>query len=115
VNLQYLYKYVFGLQLGETDPIARAQLVLSGQAARVQHGASARLAGKWLHETFEADVSAAGYFGPRGIVIRPKLSYAVSDHVGVIAGVELYRGEDASLFGLLRSNSATFVETRFTF
>ena len=89
--------------------------VLSGQVQRVQHGASARVGAKWFHDTFEADISGAGYFGPRGIVVRPKVSYALSDPIRITAGSEIYRGDDAALFGLMRQNSTGFVEFRFTF
>lgn len=116
LNVQYVFKYVFG-RVGSAAPgtIERQQGVLSGQSARVQHGASLRLGAKWFHETFEADLSGAGYFRPRGIVVRPKISYALSDPLRVTAGSEIYRGDDTALFGLMRRNSSGFVEVRFTF
>jgi hypothetical protein len=116
VNLQYLFKQVFGFRDASTaNGIAWQQSIFSGQAARVQHGMSARVGTKWLHDTFEADLSGAGYFGPRGFVIRPKLSYAVTDQLRLLAGTEIYRGDEASLFGLLRPNSTAYVEMRVTF
>jgi hypothetical protein len=116
VNMQYLFKHVFGFRDGESaTSIAWQQSIFAGQAARVQHGMSARVGAKWLHDTFEADLSGAGYFGPRGVVLRPRLSYSVTDQMRVLAGTEIYRGDDASLFGLLRPNSTTYVEMRVTF
>jgi hypothetical protein len=117
VNVQYLFKYVFDHDASTvgSGTVAWHQRVLSGQAARVQHGATARVGAKWFHDTFEADLSGAAYFGPRGTVVRPKLTYAVTDQVRVTAGAEIYRGDDAALFGLMRANSAGFVEFRYVF
>jgi hypothetical protein len=63
----------------------------------------------------EAEVAAAGYARPGGGVIRPKISYAVSDRMKVLIGGELYRGDAASVFGLQRHNSGAFGEVRWSF
>ena len=92
--------------------VAMQQAVLASETRHVQHGASFRVAYKWLHDTLEAECSAAGYFGPRGIVLRPRLTYAVSDHWKITGGAEWYDGESSSMFGLLRLNSTVFAEIR---
>jgi hypothetical protein len=76
---------------------------------------SFRAAHKWLRETVEAECAAAAFFGPRGLNIRPKISYAVTDHWKVLIGAEVYRGESSSVFGLLRPNTATYLEARWSF
>ncbi|HKS07658.1 MAG TPA: DUF1302 family protein [Gemmatimonadaceae bacterium] len=121
VNVQYLFRYV--LDFDESDegapqqvnPLAWQQNVLSNQTERVQHGASARVGWKLLHETLETELAGVAYFGPRGGVIRPKVSYAITDHIKVVAGSEHYGGADASVFGLLRANSAGFLELRLSY
>jgi hypothetical protein len=123
LNLQYLYRFVFE-HLGHADhgndasidaAIGRQQDVLSNQTRRVQHGASFRIAYKWLHDTLEAECAAAGYFLPKGGVIRPKIEYAITDRWKAVAGAEIFRGEASSLFGLLRPNSTAYLELRWFF
>jgi len=121
VNVQYLYRYVahFGVPAPSDSPfenlVAIEHAVLSGQTRRHQHGASTRVSYKWFHDTLEAEVAAAGYARPRGGVLRPKLTYAVSDRMKVLVGGEFYRGNAASTFGVLRENSGAFAEMRWSF
>lgn len=121
VNLQYLFRF-----LGHSPPtstasgefaqsIATEEAVIGSQVQRVQQGASARVGDKWLHETLEGEIGAVGYFNPWGILVRPKVTYAISDHWKVIIGGEVYRGDVESVFGLLRSNSTGYAEARYSF
>ena len=125
LNVQYLYRRVLddpqaalspGMYRDEfTSKIAMQQAVLNTQTQAVQHGASFRIAYKWLHETLEGELAAAAYASPRGATMRPKITYAVTDHWKLVAGAELFRGETASLFGLLRPNSDGYFEVRRSF
>jgi hypothetical protein len=110
VNVQYLYRFVTRF-----DAQAPGDAI-SQQTRRAQHGASARVSYKWMHDTLEAEVAAAGYALPRGYVMRPKVTYAVSDRMKLLLGGELYRGDAAaSAFGMLRHNSGGFAEVRWSF
>lgn len=121
VNVQYLYRLVTDVdgpasaesQAGNT--VASRQAALSGQTRRHSHGASARVSYKWLHDTLEGEVAAAGYARPWGMTVRPKVSYAVSDRMKLLMGGELYRGDSASVLGMLRDNSGAFGEVRWSF
>jgi hypothetical protein len=121
VNVQYLYRLVTGLLSTpeSTSPVgdlvARQQAALSGQTRRHQHGASSRVAYKWLHDTLEAEVAGVAYAKPRGMTVRPKVTYAVSDRVKLLVGAEFYRGDDESVFGILEDNSGAFAEARWSF
>ena len=121
VNVQYLYRFVENFTPPGSSAsrfenlVALQHAALSGQARRHQHGASARISYKWLHDTLEAEVAAAGYARPRGGTLRPKVTYAVSDRMKVLVGGELYRGDAASVFGILRDNSGAFAEVRWSF
>jgi hypothetical protein len=95
--------------------VATQQAILNSQTKRVQHGVSFRVAYRWLRETLEAECAAAGFFEPSGLTLRPKIVYAVSDHWKLLVGAELFRGESSSVFGLLRANSAAYLETRWSF
>ena len=121
VNVQYLFRFTTDINsVVPRDPmfadlVARQQAVMSAQTQQAQHGASARVSYKWLHDTLEAEVAAAGYARPGGSVIRPKITYAVSDRMKLLFGGEFYRGEAASQFGMLRGNSGGFAEMRWSF
>jgi hypothetical protein len=121
VNVQYLYRFVAHFRSPDPDApslvnlVALQQAALTGQTRRHQHGASARISYKWFHDTLEAEVAAAGFARPSGSVLRPKITYAVSDRMKVLVGGELYRGDRASQFGMLRDNSGAFAEARWSF
>lgn len=121
LNVQYVYRFirhdhgvVEGLSPSEAG-IAGLQGIVNSQTRRVQHGASLRVAYKWLRETLEGEFAAVGFFGPDGVALRPKMTSALSDSWKVVLGAELYRGESGSLFGLLRPNSTAYVEARWSF
>ena len=121
LNVQYLFRYV------RQDPappsegsdfasvVAAQQAIVNSQARRSQHGASFRIAYKWLHDTLEAECAAAAYAEPSGSTLRPKVTYVVTDHWKALAGAEIFRGETASAFGLLRRNTTVYLELRRAF
>jgi hypothetical protein len=121
LNVQYLFRYVLenpampGHGSDFASIVAAQQAVLSSQTQRTQHGASFRIAYKWLHDTLEAELAAAGYAGPSGAALRPKVVYAVTDDWKTVVGAEILRGETTSLFGLLSRNSTGYVELRWSF
>jgi hypothetical protein len=120
VNVQYLYRYVTHVESTRGIPprveslAAQQQAMLSSQMTSAQHGASARVSYKWLHDTLEAEIAGAGYVEPRGGVIRPKVTYAMSDRMKLLVGGEIYRGSK-SVFDILRDNSGAFAEVRWSF
>jgi hypothetical protein len=95
--------------------VAAQQAIVNSQVHGAQHGASFRIAYRWLHDTLEAECAAAGYAGPSGSTLRPKVVYAVTDHWKALAGAEIFRGETASAFGLLRRNTTGYLEVRWSF
>lgn len=121
LNVQYISRFVRGYQAVRAglSPIeagvAELQGVLNSQATRVQHGGSFRVSHKWLRETLEGECAAVGFFGPDGLALRPKVTYAVTDRWKALVGAELYRGDSSSVFGLLRPNSTAYLEARWSF
>jgi hypothetical protein len=121
LNVQYLFRYVMddpAMPAGGSDVasvVATQQAILNSQTLRAQHGASFRIAYKWLHDTLEAELAAAAYAGPSGAALRPKIVYAVTDDWKALVGAEIFRGETTALFGLLRHNSTGYVELRWSF
>lgn len=121
LNVQYLFRYVrkappvLSAEPDFVSVVAAQQAIVNSQVHGAQHGASFRIAYRWLHDTLEAECAAAGYAGPSGSTLRPKVVYAVTDHWKALAGAEIFRGETASAFGLLRRNTTGYLEVRWSF
>jgi len=121
INAQYLYRHNFGY--GNPNPAADAGLqrlerqenVISNQPARNMRGVSIRIADKFFNETLEGEVGGVVWFGQPGSTLRPKLSYAVNDHLKLIVGGQLYFGPKDGFFGQFRDASAAFAELRWGF
>src|SRR5688572_19275490 len=70
LNVQYLFRYVLDnptIPVRSDDfasVVATQHSILNGQTRSAQHGASFRIAYKWLHETLETECAAAAYAGP---------------------------------------------------
>lgn len=114
LNVQYLFRYVRHFSAPDTG-IAYQGAIINSQVARVQHGATSRLKHSWHNETLVAELASTAWFGPRGIALLPKASYAVTDHWKLLVGGEVYRGDNRSMPGLLRKNSVAYAEVRLEF
>ncbi|MBI3796238.1 MAG: hypothetical protein HY268_04610, partial [Deltaproteobacteria bacterium] len=121
VNLQYIFRAVvnFHSPFSIQDPVPQAvaiqQAVQTNQLDRVQHGLSLRIHHKWFNETLEGEVVGVCTFTRGGYVLRPKLSYALTDHWKVTVGADVFRGPHPSFFDNLRENSTAFTELRWSF
>ena len=89
--------------------------ILTSQLDREQNGMSLRIAKKWLNETLETELSGVTLFERHGYLIRPRLVYACSDQVKLLAGYEYFDGSSSTLYGLLRRNRLLFTELRYFF
>lgn len=74
-----------------------------------------RVGHRWLNETLEAEVAAIVSLERFGYVVRPKVTYAVTDRWKVVAGADLFGGDRYSFLGNLRENSGVYVEVRRSF
>ena len=121
LNLQYVVRYVRGFTPAESivDPARRLVAImiarLSQQMREVQHGVTVRVSDQWLHETLKVEVAAVAYADPRQLLLRSRVTYALSDRWQVAAGADRFGGEVGSLFDSLRRNSLAFVEVRLGF
>lgn len=121
VNLQYLIRYISHYQdpYSVTDPffrqVAIQNAVISNQADHFQHGISFRISKKWLNETLEGEASGVFSLTYGDYVIRPKLTYAFSDQLKGLAGIDFYRGGATTFFGRLRDNSSIYTELKLSF
>jgi hypothetical protein len=117
VNLQYLLRVVVNYQNPEAtgNPVAIEQAVVNNQLDQIQQGVTARVNYKWLNETLEGEIAGVLFFPRHDYLIRPKVTYAFTDHWKGTIGGDLYRGEQRSFFGYLRDNSTAYAELRWSF
>lgn len=101
------------------DPLQQSvtiqQAVATNQFDRVQHSASLRISHKWFHETLEGEVAGVLSFTRLGYVVRPKVTYALTDRWKVVVGADVFRGDRLSFFGNLRDNFTVYAELRWSF
>jgi hypothetical protein len=118
-NLQYVYRHAFDWRgLNQTADagqrsVAEQVNILSFQQTEDFHGASFRMSHKSFNETLETELTLFGWID-NGLV-RPKVTYAFSDHWRGILGGEIFAGEKNSFFGRLKETSSAFAEVRFLF
>jgi len=93
--------------------IAVENAVILGQEARVSNGFTLRVSDKWLNETLQAELFAAGNFKQGDRYLRPLVTYAFNDRLKGTLGGELYRGASNTPYGLFRPSSGVFVELRY--
>ncbi len=121
INLQYIFHLVTQYRNPEEilDPLQREvaiqQAVITNQIERVQQGVSLRISNQWWNQTLEGEVVGVLFFPRHDYALRPKVTYAFSDRWKGVIGADLFRGEQRSFFGYLRSNSTAYVELRWGF
>ena len=101
------------------DPALRAlavtQTVLSGQYDPEEYGLSLRIGKKWLNQTLEGEIGASVRLDRSAYTVRPKVAYAVNDHLKLIAGAQYSYGSDKTTFKALEENNGVFAEARYFF
>jgi hypothetical protein len=118
VNLQYVVRWVeeFGKGAPSGDPYVDGVVALldrfAQQQRELQHGVTLRVADQWRQETVAADISVVTLIEPWQFLVRPSLSYALSDRWKLLAGADLYRGDPGTQFHDLEKNSLGYLELR---
>ena len=121
ISAQYLNRWVddFNDITQGGDPSTRtlrvSQAINTQQQVRMNHGFSLRPSLKLMNETLEMELAWVGWLTTGGQLLRPKITYAITDHFKAIAGAEIYSGPTDSFFGRLRDVSSAFAEIRATF
>ncbi|MCW5830319.1 MAG: hypothetical protein KIT79_13515 [Deltaproteobacteria bacterium] len=117
--IQYFGKYVFhryDTSMGlPDDQFAQYNALFTGQLDTVQNGVSVRLDKKWWSDTLDLDLMGAVNFERTNWLIRPKLSYALTDEWKATVGGEVYGGKKVSQFGFLEDNTTAFAEMKWSF
>jgi hypothetical protein len=121
INAQGLYRRTFdfvppsAVSNPNARPLAEQLDLLSNQLAPDMYGASLRVNYKAWNETLESEVAAAVWFKKGDSAIRPKVTYAFTDHLKGIVGGELYHGPPQSFFGRLSRTTTAYAEFQIGF
>ena len=98
------------------DEITWNNRIIAGQTRRHAHTLMARIEWKALHETLSLEILGTVNVNTLEWMVRPKITYAVTDALKIIAGGEVLMGPDETLYGLIdQTLSAGFVEARVSF
>lgn len=105
-----------GVRAFITNEVLHMMRAIYGQTEQVSHAASLRVQWMTLHETLSLEVMGYYNFTTEDYLIRPKITYSITDALEVMAGGEIYGGNEDTLFGLVEETlSAGFVEARASF
>jgi hypothetical protein len=121
VNLQYVLRVISDFQspADVENPVLRGlaveQALINDQLDEVKHAIAVRVSTTWWHETLRAEMGAIVSPTRGDYALRAKLTYALTDHVKLTAGGDLFRGETQSVFGRLRDTSTAYLELRWDF
>ncbi len=126
VILQYLGRYVIDFQeltpetnLGAPLPLyslAFKNRLLASQQYELSHAFSLRMAKSLLHETLTLEVMGYANLTSEEFLVKPKLTYLLTDALSLDLGGEWYQGPEDTLFDLTDPYlSAFFAELRLSF
>ncbi len=96
--------------------IARANALILNYQYRGNPGATFRFAYSSEHSDFSGDVFLIGYFANgQDYLIRPQIGYTPVTNLKLLAGADIYGGNESRPLGALRARSHVFFETRYLF
>jgi hypothetical protein len=119
VNIQYLFHYTQSFQNPDSihNPVYQgidiANNLLSFQTHQVLHGFSLRLNYKWLNESLETGLNGIAFFNDGDFVLRPKITYKVTDNLRLSLGADYYSGSNNTVLGRLKDNNTAYFEIRY--
>ena len=120
VNLQVFVTTRKGYQDPGSMPAA-TQAIQSGlnrlnsEYGAQETGVTVRLSDRLLNEKLKWEISAVLDLTGHSSVVRPRLTYALSDHLKITAGIDYFSGGAQSYFGALGKNTLGFLALRLVF
>ena len=97
----------------ELRTVASLTALMNNQLDPDEYGLNFRLGKNWFNDTLELEISGATLLARHGSLIRPKLTYALSDQLKVMSGIEYFRGGPDTILGLQEANKLIFFESRY--
>jgi hypothetical protein len=127
-QVQFLYRYHFDYQDPSTittpspvltqiqQTVARANALLLNFQRESNPGATFRIGYASDSSDWTADLFLVGYFAKGyDYLLRPQVSYKPGEGWKLMAGADLYGGNESRPLGALRNNSSLFLEGRYVF
>lgn len=97
------------------QPILSGLNRLNSEYGAQETGLTVRLSDRLLNEKLKWEISAVFDLTGRSRVIRPRVTYAMSDHIKLNAGIDFFSGDAQSYFGALDKNTLGFVVLSLVF
>ena len=88
---------------------------LNTDYATRETGVTLRLSDRLLNDKLRWEISAVLDLNGNSYAVRPRLSYAVNDHLRLTAGLDHFEGPSQSYFGALTKNSTAFAMASWVF
>ncbi len=120
VNLQLFTTSRTGYQDPGSMPAAMQALQsglnrLNSEYGAQETGVTVRLSDRLLNEKLKWEISAVLDLTGQSSVVRPRLTYALSDHLKISAGIDYFSGSAQSYFGALSKNTLGFLALSLVF
>ena len=100
---------------GVREALALGLNRLNTDYAARETGLTLRLSDRLLNDKLRWEISAVLDLNGNSRAIRPRLSYAVNDHLRLTAGLDHFDGPSQSYFGALTKNSTAFAMASWVF
>ena len=100
---------------GVREALALGLNRLNTDYAARETGVTLRLSDRLLNDKLRWEISAVLDLNGNSYAIRPRLSYAVNDHLRLTAGLDHFEGPSQSYFGALAKNSTAFAMVSWVF
>lgn len=121
INLQYLFHYTQSFKTPDSikHPVFKsidiANNLLSYQTQQILQGISLGVNYQWLNESLETGINGVVFFGAGDFVLRPKITYKVTDNLRLTLGGDYYSGSRSTVLGRLKDNNSAYFEIRYGF
>lgn len=109
LNVQLLAIRHWDYQAPSTAPgllrtLALGRARLNTEYAALETGLTFRLSDRLLNDKLKWEIAGVFDLTGQSRLIRPRVSYAVNDHIRLSAGVDFYEGDAQTYFGALTKN-----------
>jgi hypothetical protein len=121
VNLQFFQRRVRDHRDPEdiADPVERDTALMNalvdGQRDAIANGFTFRVSNKWRNDTLEAEIFGVVNTTRHDRLLRPLVTYAITDHWKATVGADIYHGARDTQYGSLSRNRGAFLELRYGF
>ncbi len=116
IILQYIGRYVFDFKEFNptglpTDQLFITNRMVAGQQDEISHAAFMRPSLALMHETLDLEMLAYYNLTTEEMLLRPMMTYDITDALTFKLGADMYAGPDNTLFGNIdNALSSVFVE-----